>query len=142
MHPALQVTLAVLATLAAIASAVSAWKAQTAAREALNFQKRLSKHQDSLFLLRSTIISLWQLKRVIGNPMDASDDEFGAIESLHRQVKDNLDSLALTGVVPPRRSMLFAARSLGEIVDQMPVANGEIDLEIKRLQSKIDEIFS
>ena len=93
MHPAVQIILGVLATIAAIASAISAWKAQTSARESLNFQKRLSKHQDSLFLLRSTIASLWQLKRVLANPLDASDNEFEAIESLHRQIKENLSSL-------------------------------------------------
>ncbi|AXO62488.1 hypothetical protein DZC76_15445 [Pseudomonas sp. phDV1] len=142
MHPALQITLAALATLAAIASAVAAWKAQTAAREALDFQKRLSKHQDSLFLLRSTIASLWQLKRILGNPIEARDDEFMALESIHRQIKRNLESLTQSGTLPPRESSLFEAQSFGEIVDQIPSANEEIDHEIKRHQAKIDEIFS
>jgi hypothetical protein len=142
MSPALQITLAALATLAAIASAVAAWKAQTAAREALDFQKRLSKHQDSLFLLRSTIASLWQLKRILGNPIEAPDDEFEALESIHRQIKRNLESLTQSGTFLPLQSSLFEAQSFGEIVDQMPSANEEIDHEIKRLQAKIDEIFS
>lgn len=142
MHPALQITLAVLATLAALASAVAAWKAQIASREALDFQKRLSKHQDSLFLLRSTIASLWQLKRILGNPIEARDDEFEAIESIHRQIKGNLESMTQSGTLLPRESGLFEAQSFGEIVDQMPSAREEIDHEIKRLQAKIDEIFS
>jgi len=142
MHPALQITLAVLATVAAIASSVAAWKSQIAAREALDFQKRLSKHQDSLFLLRSTIGSLWQLKRILASPAEASDDEFGALESIHRQIKRNLESLTQSGTLLPRQSRLFAAQSFGEIVDQMPASNEEIDLDIQRLQAKIDEIFS
>ena len=142
MHPALQITLAALATLAAIASAVAAWKAQAAAREALDFQKRLSKYQDSLFLLRSTIASLWQLQRILSNPIEARDDEFKALESIHRQIKRNLESLTQSGTLLPRESSLFEAQSFGEIVDQMPSANEEIDHEIKRLQAKIDEIFS
>lgn len=142
MHPALQITLAVLATLAALGSAIAAWKAQTAAREALAFQKRLSKHQDSLFLLRSTIASLWQLKRILGNPIEARDKEFEALESIHRQIKSNLESLTQSGTLLPRESSLFEAQSFGEIVDQMPSANEELDDEIKRLQTKINEIFS
>lgn len=142
MDPALQVTLAVLATVAAIASSVAAWKAQTAAHAALDFQKKLSKHQDSLFLLRSTIASLWQLKRILAKPAEVSDDEFGELESTHRQIRANLESLTQSDTLPPRQSRLFAAQSFGEIVDQVPSANGEIDIEIKRLQAKIDEIFS
>lgn len=142
MHPALQITLGLLATLAAIASAVAAWKAQTAAHEALNFQKRLSKHQDSLFLLRTTIESLWQLKRVLASPVEVSDEEFGSLEGLHQQIKANIESLNRSGVLPSRQSNLFEAQSFGEIVDQIPAANDEIDQEINRLQAKIDEIFS
>ena len=142
MHPALQITLAILATIAAIASAVAAWKAQTAAREALDFQKRLSKHQDSLFLLRSTIANLWQLKRILVNPYEVSDDEFTELESVHRQIKRDLENLTRSGTLLPRESKLFAAKSFGEIVDQMPASNEEIGLEIRRLQAKIDEIFS
>lgn len=51
MDPKVQIALAFLATVAAIASAIAAWKAQTAAKESLNFQKRLAKYQDALFLL-------------------------------------------------------------------------------------------
>lgn len=142
MHPALQITLAILATVAALASAVAAWKAQTAAREALAFQKRLSKHQDSLFLLRSTIANLWQLKRILASPAEVSDDEFVALESVHNQIKRDLQSLTRSGTLLPRESRLFAVQSFGEIVDQMPHANDEIGLEIQRLQAKIDEIFS
>lgn len=141
MHPALQITLALLATLAAIASAVAAWKAQTAAGKALDFQKTLSKHQDSLFLLRSTLEILWQLKRIFASPLEVSDEEFGTLESLHRQIKTNLDSLTQSRILLPRQSRLFEAQSFGEIVDQM-TRSEEIDSEIKRLQAKIDEIFS
>ena len=142
MHPALQIALAILATVAAIASAVAAWKAQTAAREALDFQKRLLRHQDSLFLLRSTIANLWQLKRILATPEEVSDDEFGELGSVHRQIKRDFESLTRSGTLQPRDSKLFAAKSFGEIVDQLPVSNEEIGLEIRRLQAKIDEIFS
>lgn len=142
MHPALQISLAILATLAAVSSAVAAWKAQSAARETLDFQKRLSKHQDSLFLLRSTIESLWRLRRILVNPLSSPDDDFDAMEEIHRQIRSNLESLTQSGILPSRRSVLFAADSFAEIVDQMPVASGEIDAEIKRLQAKINDIFS
>ncbi|MGY0561689.1 hypothetical protein ACW7G2_13330 [Luteimonas sp. A277] len=142
MDPALQIALAVLATVAAIASSIAAWKAQSAAREALEFQKRLAKYQDALFLLRSTLERLWQLKRVLSNPLAAPDDDFDALESIHREIRSNLQSLSQSDVLPARRSMLFSADSFAEIVDQMHVAMGEIDREIKRIQAKINEIFS
>jgi hypothetical protein len=142
MHPALQIALGVLATISAIASAVAAFKALATAREALSFQKRLSRHQDALFLLRATIAALWRLKRVLDNPLDASDEEFGAMEHVHAEIKSNIQALTQRGVLAPRDSPLFGANSCGEIIDQMNVSNEEIDLEIKRLQAKIDEIFS
>lgn len=100
------VTIAVpiLATIAAVASAVAAWKSQTAATEALEFQKKLTRHQDDLILLRSTKETLFQLKRVLVNPFEASDEDFLAMESTHSLVKRNLESLyqsgALIGEIP------------------------------------------
>ena len=142
MHPALQITLAILATIAAIASAIAAWTSQISAREALNFQKKLSKNQDSLFLIRSTIELLWQLRRILANPLEVSDEEFTGLENTHRQIKANLESLTRSGALPARESKLFDAISLGEVVDRMPSAGHEIELEINRLQTKINEIFS
>ena len=142
MHPALQITLAILATIAAIASAIAAWKAQVSSRQALDFQKRLAKHQDSLFLLRSTIDRLLQLKRILADPLLASDEEFGELENIHRQIRTNLQSLTQSKVISSRDSLIFKAESFGEIVDQMIIANEEIDREVNHLQAKIDEIFS
>lgn len=70
MQPSLQIALGILATVAAIASAIAAWKSQVAANEALNFQRKISKHQDSLLILRSTLDALFQLKRILINPSD------------------------------------------------------------------------
>lgn len=142
MHPGLQITLAILATFAAIASAIAAWRSQVSSRQALDFQKRLAKHQDSLFLLRSTIDRLLQMKRILADPLLASDDEFGELESIHRQIRTNLQSLTQSKVISSRDSPLFKAESFGEIVDHMNIANEEIDGEVNHLQSKIDEIFS
>ena len=142
MHPILQIALGVLATVSALASAVAAFMALTTAREALAFQKRLSKHQDSLFLLRATIAILWRLKRILDNPIEASDDEFGAMDRLHAEITSNTDALTQWGVLAPRESALFGARSRGKTVDQMSISNEEVDREIKRLQAKVDEIFS
>lgn len=142
MDPKVQIALAFLATVAAIASAIAAWKAQTAAKESLNFQKRLAKYQDALFLLRSTLEKLWILKRVLTEPLGVRDEDINSLESMHGEIRSSLDSLVQSEVLLARRSMLFSARSFAEIVDQMPVARGEIDLEIKRIQAKINEIFS
>ena len=141
MHPILQIALGVLATVSALASAVAAFMALTTAREALAFQKRLSKHQDSLFLLRATIAILWRLKRILDNPIEASDDEFGAMDRLHAEITSNTDALTQWGVLAPRDSA-FGARSRSETVDQMSISVEEVDREIKRLQAKVDEIFS
>ena len=142
MHPALQITLGVLATIAAIASAIAAWKSQVSSHQALEFQKRLARHQDSIFLIRSTIDRLLQLKRILANPLLASDEEFGEVENIHRQIQKNLESLAQSNVIPPSDSLLFKAESFGEIIDQMTISNEEIDREVSRLKAKIDEIFS
>lgn len=138
----IQIILAVMATIAAIASAIAAWKVQTTASNALEFQKKLSKHQDSLFLLRSTISSLWQLKRILEEPLAAGDDEFGSFDNIHTQIGQNLESLIQAGVIQRRSFSFFAARSRAQIVDRMPFASQEIDIEIKRLEAKINEIFS
>ncbi len=142
VNPNIQVILAVMAVVAAIASAIAAWASQATARSSLNFQKRLSRHQEDLFLLRSTILSLWQLKTVLEDPLGADDDEFSAFHEVHRQITRNIESLARTGVMPRRESSFFSASSRSEIIDEMPNARDEIELEIKRLESKINEIFS
>ncbi|WP_170162272.1 hypothetical protein [Caldimonas tepidiphila] len=141
LHPILQIALGILATVSAIASAIAAFKALTTAREALAFQKRLSRHQEALFLLRVTIAALWRLKRVLGNPLQASDEEFVDMDRVHAEIKSNIDALIQWGVLTPRDSALFSATSRGEIIDQMTISNEEIDIEIKRLQAKIDEIL-
>jgi len=133
VNPAIQIILAIMATIAAIASAITAWKAQTTASNALEFQKKLSKHQHSLFLLRSTISSLWQLKRILEEPLAADDDEFGSFDNIHHQISQNLESLIQSDVIKRRSSSFFAASSRAQIVDKMPVASREIDLEIKLL---------
>lgn len=143
MHPALQIALGILATIAAIASAVAAWKSQVAANESLNFQKKLSKHQDSLLLLRSTLDSLWQLKKILKNPHDVSDEEFINLESIHSQIKTNLKLLERAGIsFNENNSEILKASSFGEIVDK--INNSEIELELitKSIQRKVDEIFA
>lgn len=132
----------ILATIAAIASAVAAWKSQTAARQALEFQKKLSRHQDDLLLLRSTKETLFQLRRVLVNPWEASDEDFLAMESTHSLVKRNLESLYQSGALAGELPAFFQVQGRAQIVDLMAVAVPEIDREIKRLQAKIDEIFT
>lgn len=131
-----------LATIAAIASAVAAWKSQTAAWQALEFQKKLSRHQDDLILLRSTKETLYQLKRVLMNPWEASDDDFLAMEVTHSSVKRNLESLYQSGALIGELPEFFQVQGRAQIVDLMAAADPAIDQEIKRLQAKIDEIFS
>lgn len=142
MNPAIQIILAIMATIAAIASAITAWKAQITASNALEFQKKLSKHQDSIFLLRSTISSLRQLKRILEKPLAADDDEFESFDDIHHQISRNLKSLIQSGVIKRRSSSFFAASSRAQIVDEMPVGSREIDIEIKLLEESINEIFS
>lgn len=98
MQPSLQIALGILATVAAIASAIAAWKSQVAANEALNFQRKISKHQDSLLILRSTLDALFQLKRILINPSDISDEEFMSLEKIHGLIKKNIDALERGGI--------------------------------------------
>lgn len=137
-----ELILTVMATIAAIASAITACKAHTTASNALDFQKKLSKHQDSIFLLRSTISSLWQLKRIIEAPLAADDEEFESFDKIHRQIRLNLESLFLDGTLQRLNPSFFTEHSRAEIIDKMPDAIGEINFEIKRLMAKINEIFS
>lgn len=137
-----QLVLATLATVAAIASAIAAWQARATAKESLKFQKTISRHQDSLFLLRSTIEYLWQLKRIIDAPLAVDDHEFESLDEIHRRVRLNLESLARSGVIQSSESTFFAAHSRAEIIDQIPNGTREIEVEIKRLEARISEIFS
>ena len=142
MSPTIQFILSIMATVAAISSAIAAWKAHTTASNTLDFQKKLSKHQDSVFLLRSTISSLWQLKRIIEAPLAADDEEFESFDKIHRQIRLNLESLFLDGTLQRLNPSFFTEHSRAEIIDKMPDAIGEINFEIKRLMAKINEIFS
>lgn len=137
-----ELILTVMATIAAIASAITACKAHTTASNALDFQKKLSKHQDSIFLLRSTISSLWQLKRIVEAPLAADDNEFESFDKIHRQIRRNLESLALEGAVQRLNSGFFADHSRAELAYEMQHAISAIDIEIQRLMAKINEIFS
>jgi hypothetical protein len=142
VDPTIQVILAIMATVAAIASAITAWKAQVTANSALNFQKLLSKHQEDLFLLRSTISRLWRLKTVLEDPLAADDAELSTFDSIRHQIRNDLEILGRSGVIKRQYSSFFDAQSRAAIVDQMPNATREIDVVIKRLEAKISEIFS
>lgn len=111
MSPTIQFILGIMSTIAAISSANAAWRAHTTASNTLDFQKKLSKHQDSVFLLRSTISSLWQLKRIIEAPLAADDEEFESFDKIHRQIRLNLDSLFLDGTLQRLNPSFFTEHS-------------------------------
>ncbi|BCX53881.1 hypothetical protein FSY45_22550 [Comamonas sp. Z1] len=132
----------ILATIAAVASAIAAWKSQIAATQALEFQKKLTRHQDDLILLRSTKETLFQLRRVLVNPWEASDEDFLAMESTHSVVKRNLESLYQSGALIGELPAFFQVQGRAQIVDLIPHSLPAIDQEIRKLQGKIDEIFA
>jgi hypothetical protein len=74
--------------------------------------------------------------------MGASDDDFLAIEVTHSSVKRNLESLYQSGALIGELPAFFQVKGQAQIVDLMAAADPAIDQEIKRLQAKIDEIFS
>jgi hypothetical protein len=131
-----------MAAIAAIASAIAAWKAQSIASKSFDLQKKISKHQEGIFLLRTTISSLWQLKRILGQPLAASDDEFSSFHNIHRQIRLNLESLVQSRTIEETQSSFFSDLSRAEIVDNLPHANQAIDGEIKRLEVRVNEIFA
>lgn len=142
MSPSIQLITGILAAIAAIASAVAAWKAQSIAQRSFDLQQKITMHQADIFLMRSTISALWQLKRILGQPLAVSDEDFGSFDKIHCQIRMNLESLAQMRAIEDPRSTFFSDLSRAEIVDQLPQANQAIDTEIKRLESKINEIFS
>lgn len=142
MSICVQILLGIMATVAAIASAIAAWKSRSIAKSALDFQKALARHQQDIFLMRDTISKLWQLKRLIENPLASDDDEFNRLHSIHVQIRQNISSLTESGVIESRESRFFSPLSWAEIVDEMPDESREINIEINRLEAKINQIFS
>lgn len=143
MSPCIQIVIGIMAAIAAIASAIAAWKAQSIASKSFDLQKKISKHQEGIFLLRTTISSLWQLKRILGQPpLAASDDEFSSFHNIHRQIRLNLESLVQSRTIEETQSSFFSDLSRAEIVDNLPHANQAIDIEIKRLEFRVNEIFT
>lgn len=141
MSPTLQILLGLLATIAAIASAVAAWKSFITSQSALDFQKKLSKSQDDLFVTRLTLTNLRRLKRIIASPLAASDEDFSSTEQLYLEIKKDLEHLSENSALPPRGVSFFAASSLAEVIDDRGVATEEIDVEIKRIETKINGLF-
>ncbi len=143
MSPYIQVVIGIMATIAAIASAIAAWKAQSIASKSFELQKKISKHQGDIFLLRTTISNLWQLKRILEKPQSASDYEFNSLHNIHRQIRLSLESLVQSHIAEEAQSSFFSEDiSWNEIVGNLPNANEAIDLEIRHLETKINEIFS
>lgn len=142
MSPLIQLTIAILATVAAIASAVAAWKAQAIAFRSFDLQKKITKHQQDIFLIRSTISSLWQLKRTLSQPLAASDNDVAALDNTLRQIRLNLESLSQSGTTKEETSAILSNISWTEIARSMPKNINEIDLNIKQLEKKLDDIFS
>lgn len=139
MDSTIQIILAIMATVAAVASAAAAWKSQDSAQKSLIFQKKLSRYQDIIFLLNSTLESLWRLKKIIATPYDVSDEEFGSVDSIYNQIKVNLEKLVqLESLTQNEHSIFFS----GEKIGKLEIALIEIDSEIKKLRKKIDEIYS
>jgi hypothetical protein len=108
----------------------------------LDFQKTLARHQQDIFLMRDTISKLWQLKRLIENPLASDDDEFNQLHNIHVQIRQNISSLTESGVIESRESRFFSPLSWAEIVDEMPDGSQEINIEINRFEAKINQIFS
>lgn len=131
-----------LSALSAFAAAVAAWGSHKSARDTLAFQKRLAKHQDSLFLLRSTIESLWQHKRIFSDPLAAPDLDFANLVDAHSLIKRKMRDLVESGVLLPRDSGFFNASTEIEIAARIGEAVEEIDKEIQRMQAKINEIYA
>lgn len=131
-----------MATIAAIASSIAAWKSYRTGENALQFQKQFAKNQRNIGRIQAIIINLRRLRSILTNPLGTSDDEFNSLESLHLEIKSELEDLVEAGVIQPTKTALFQASSFGEIIDQQTHAGGEIDKEIRRLEQKIDEVFA
>lgn len=133
-----QIFLAFLATFSAIASAVAAWKSQSSAKRTLDFQKRISQNQNTIFLLHSTLENLWRLKRIIIFPYEVSDEEYQSIDRIYDQIKINLDQLTSFGfLIPDDHSNFFNHEKIGSLT----IAITEIDREMKILQKKLAAIY-
>lgn len=130
------------AAVGALASAIAAWKSYRTSENALKFQKKYSRNQRSIARIQAIITKLRCLKSILLNPLESSDEKFKSLESLYCEIKSELEGLVEAGVLPPRKSKFFEAKSFAEIVDQQPLADDEIDKEIERLEEKIDEIFA
>lgn len=141
MDPNIQILLGVLATITSIAAAIAAWMSFATSRSALKFQKKLAKHQDSLFLMRSTLSDLRNLKRILDNPLASSDDDYSSLEIIHHKIRTGLNALFEAGMLEKRASSFFEAQSRAEIIDALPIFNTEIEIETKRIEQKINDLF-
>jgi hypothetical protein len=137
----LQILLGSLATVAAIASAVAAWKSSVLSQSALDFQKKLAKHQNDVFALRLTLTNLNRLKRIIRNPLATSDDEFSVVELIYLEIKNDLDRLTENTSLPLGRSAILVSSSLTDLIQDKDAAANLIDTEMKMIEATISDLL-
>lgn len=137
----LQILLALLATIAAIASAVAAWKSFVISQNALDFQKKLAKHQDDVFALRLILTNLYRLKRLLGNPLAASDGDFSSVELIYLEIKNDLDRLTESATLPHGRSALLATSSLADLIQDRNSTIRLLDTEIRMIETTISDLL-
>lgn len=142
LNQCLQILLASLATIAAIASAVAAWKSSVISQNALDFQKKWAKHQNDVFALRLTLANLNRLKRILSNPLAASDDEVSSIDLIYLEIKNDLSLLTENTTLSQGRSAFLAASSLADLIQDKDAARNLIDTEIRMIETTISHLFS
>lgn len=141
MNEILQLALAFLATIAAIASAVAAWKSYVASQGALAYQKKYTKHQADVFALRLAHTNLSRLKRILRNPLAASDEDFSSVDLIYLEIKNDLERLSENNILPTGRSAFLAASSLAELLYDKGAAVSKIDIEIKMIEATINDLI-
>lgn len=125
-----------ISVIASVDTAVAACKTQNYERESLSRQKRSSKNQDSLPLMKSTVASLDKAMKILAYPLKSSDDDFNGYDALIAEIESNLEKLGEMGVVLSDVSILFLDRN------NVIVTAEQMGVIIKKLKEKIDEIMS
>lgn len=130
-----------LTTGATLFAALSAWMSYRVSENSLSFQKNYAKNQQLIAQLNSTVSKLRTVKHLISNTTVISDDQFGTIEPLFIEARQDLQRLEEIGAFDYSSCPISKVTNLGEMIDQMSSENTYITEVIDALEARVAYIF-
>jgi len=136
----MEIFMTVLVTLATLAAAIAAWMSYLTSKQSFSFQKKLARNQNRLHILALTSSKLKSLK-TITNLFEIPDEKFISLEPLFLEIKSDIQKMTKLGILKGETSIGFRALTFGEMLTQNRNYIDEINHEIGRIETAINEIF-